>query len=197
MRQLQILRRTVVKSLAIIVACASCAHYVPPKEPPGLRTEVVVDRPFDNTWQQMIAFAGANLFGIETYEKESGLMTLSLNSSRLETYVNCGVISRGAREEQLTKLLRQPGIQTDFDVKINLVIQPKDSSQTSIKVNALYEVNSKINNWLIKMVMMWRFGSNESSDGTMTPFEDGKNVQCRSTGKIESTLLDGISGSSG
>ena len=50
----------------------------------------VIDRPFNETWDAFIQHTASSFFGIDHFEKDSGLMTLSFGHNNPSEYVDGG-----------------------------------------------------------------------------------------------------------
>ena len=86
-------------ALLLTILISSCAtvgptgtYVAPLSEYDGVYDYDVTDN-FDNTWRALIDFSSAAFFNIETYEKDSGLLTLNFGVENPNDYIDCGTIT--------------------------------------------------------------------------------------------------------
>lgn len=138
----------IVGSILLFTNCTSIkAIYKPPIEGEHSLSKYskVIDKTFDNVWDALINYAAGTFFGIDNFEKESGLLTLSFGASNPEDYITGGYwktdILYGTYElhfegdyvEYLS--LYQNGILTG---KMNIVVRKISETSTQAVVNARY-----------------------------------------------------------
>jgi hypothetical protein len=128
-------------ALAALILSGCTASYAPP-----VRTEIdpsmnsrIVNRSFDETWQTLIEYAASTFFGLDNYEKDSGLLTLSFGSSNPSQFVDGGnwkSTSPKFEGNYVDYMARHLGGR--LDGKMNIVVVPIDDENTKVTVNARY-----------------------------------------------------------
>jgi len=82
-------------SQTIMVSCVSVkAIYNPPlQEYSKTNYAKTINKSYNKVWESLINYSASTFFGIENFEKESGLLTLSFGSSNPSDYIT-GVIGK-------------------------------------------------------------------------------------------------------
>jgi len=108
-------------------------------------------KPYNEVWDALINYSASTFFGIENFEKESGLLTLSFGASNPQEYITGGYwktdVVYGINElhfegdyvEYLT--LYQNGTLVG---KMNIVVKKIDDNNTRVVVNARYVFSTAI-----------------------------------------------------
>jgi hypothetical protein len=136
-----------------LTSCVSVkAIYTPPiVDNSPLEYSKIINKPFDEVWDALINYSASTFFGIENFEKDSGLLTLSFGASNPQNYVTGGHwkadVVYGMNElhfdgdyvEYLS--LHQNGKLTG---KMNIVIKKITDSSTQVIVNARYVFSSVV-----------------------------------------------------
>lgn len=137
--------------LATFVGCVSVkATYKPPVEDNAKsKFSRIVNKPFNQVWDALINYSAGTFFGIDNFEKASGLLTLSFGASNAKEYVTGGYwktdMRYGVNElhfegdyvEYLT--MYQNG---ELSGKMNIVVRSIDENSTQVTVNARYVFSS-------------------------------------------------------
>lgn len=191
----------------IILTLSSCvsvsAIYNPPDQNSLMSSYTkIVQKNFDETWDQLINFAAGTFFGIDNFEKESGLLTLSFGTSNPQEYITGGYwkadIQAGFRElhfegdyvEYLTTY--QNGSLTG---KMNIVVKEVDDNSTKIVINARYVFTAYVidqngaeysNSWMFNSGNCGEIAVSNRIEGTPPT-----RMLCP-TYKAEKTILDAI-----
>jgi hypothetical protein len=82
--------------VAVLVTIATslygCATgtYTPPTTAQLPDYERTVDKSFDETWASLIDYSSGTFFGIDRFEKASGLLTLTFGSGEPTRFIDCG-----------------------------------------------------------------------------------------------------------
>lgn len=109
------------------------------------------NKPYSVIWEALINYSASTFFGIENFEKESGLLTLSFGASNPQEYITGGYwktdIVYGVNElhfegdyvEYLS--LYQNG---SLVGKMNIVVKKIDETNTKVVVNARYVFSTNI-----------------------------------------------------
>lgn len=126
-------------ALLLLVGCT--ATYAPPVQTdfdPSMKTRVV-DKSFDETWQTLIEYAAGTFFGLDNYEKDSGLLTLSFGASNPSQFIDGGSWkSQSPRFEGTYVDYVATYLGGRLDGKMNIVVTPVDAEHTRVTVNARY-----------------------------------------------------------
>jgi hypothetical protein len=106
--------------------------------------------PFDQTWQKLIEYAAGTFFAIESYEKESGLMTLSFSSSQPSQFVDGGYfkfsnLTTSFDGNYVDYLAQYYG--GKLEGKMNIALIRASDNQTRVTVNARYVYSCLQNTW--------------------------------------------------
>lgn len=122
----------------------SVARRAPPlhrPRPSPPQYERVVNKSFDDTWTSLIDYTSQALFGIDRFEKASGLMTLNFGSSEPARFIDCGQMKAQAAAQSIdmpyAKYLNER-FGAKLDGKMNLVVRSVDPKRTLVRVNARY-----------------------------------------------------------
>jgi len=129
----------------LVLSCAS-AKYTPPAAVSSTsissRTTATVDKPFDEVWTGLIEFASSTFFGIDTFEKDSGLLTLSFGAKNAEEFVDCGEwesevpLTGDYYRGSYVGYTQQQGAR--LDGKMNVFLKALEENKTFVRVNARY-----------------------------------------------------------
>jgi len=135
-----------VLSLLLSSCISSKSIYKPPSQE-NLQNKYIKEfnRPYNEIWDALINYSASTFFGIDNFEKESGLLTLSFGASNPQDYITGGYwktdIVYGVNElhfegdyvEYLS--LYQNG---SLVGKMNIVVKKIDDNNTRVVVNARY-----------------------------------------------------------
>src|SRR3990167_1761700 len=84
-------------AVALALAIIGCGVKYPEYQPPApqsynsdnVRT---INKNFEQTWTALIDYTSSSFFGIDNFEKDSGLMTLDFGSNDPAKFVDCGTL---------------------------------------------------------------------------------------------------------
>ena len=134
-------------SISIIIFLTSCAapvvNNIVYEEPVQIdyTKSVTFNEPFDVVWDGVIDYATESFFAISSYEKDSGLMTLSFTSTP-ENYVDCGKwIVNGTVNDYVQFMRLRPGTSVTLNGVMNLRVVERSEGQTTLTSNARYILN--------------------------------------------------------
>jgi len=131
--------------LPIGTACISADYRPPELGDHEAEYERTVDRPFDETWQALVDYAASTYFGIENFEKDSGLLTLSFGAENPGDFVDGGYWK--ARGGNLAQSIDFEGNYVDYatmylegrlQARMNIVVRPVNDETTAVRVNTRY-----------------------------------------------------------
>jgi hypothetical protein len=135
--------------LVLLPLCVGCAtaEYRAPEPPKDLANFTrTVNRSFDETWDALIEYCGGTYFGIDEFEKESGLLTLSFGATKPSHFVTGGHIDmvdyymwgvRGEFKGDYVDFLDQY-LDGDLTAKMNIVVKGTAPNKTRVTVNTHY-----------------------------------------------------------
>jgi hypothetical protein len=195
--------------LLVPLLATSCVvghfEYTPPPESTEVpEHERVVGVSFDRTWSALISVVSSDFFGIENFEKESGLMTLSFSVSPLSTAIESGHLSHTFNNMFGATLRDTPGTQPSYEGpyvdylqiyngaqltgRANLVVREVPDSeppQTAITVNLRFVVQAN--------TVSFSFNSGQRLVQEVANPEGGDPTRVmQSTGYVEGKILDAI-----
>lgn len=222
------MRPTFLVAPAAVFLLASCTNaytgtYSAPKEFVGTEAGAwkrTLDKSSDEVWTALIEYAASAFYSIETYERDSGLMTLSFGATGIADFVDGGEIevykyvsgkkkSNGRmRETGKRELLYQGNYANYLELyqkgelagRMNIVVRSLSEEQTEIAVRARYIVLSE--QTVVYQQKYYQFENKWVFDtgGRDTTIVEGPNEiedRVRSfqpTHVAESTILDGVEG---
>lgn len=194
------------------------ANYTPPSTTLQVDNARDFSAPYDKTWKAVVAHLSDTSFVIDNIDKDSGLITVSFSVSDPRTAVDCGGWTywvknlRGRRDYNndaaapyaqyevlqsgtLTNIERSAALAGKFNI---LVTSPTE--QTSrVKVTARFVQNLSFKVTPLALDSNFRrvgpltfnesIGFNTGQEGQIS----GGQTVCRSKGKLESEVLDGVS----
>lgn len=189
--------------IALLVAGCATGTYTPPTDDDGqnYKYTATIYKPYDDAWVSLVNYISSSSFGIENFEKASGLLTLTFGSGNPSEFVDCGNFSIQFPNPALSfsgpyvDYLEQR-FQGRLDGKMNIFIHSVSPSTTEIRVTTRYVLAATAINPATNYVenMQWVFDSGGSGTYYTTNPTAGTTSerQCRPTYKAEQTILEGI-----
>lgn len=193
-----------------VIFLTSCATFVPDEITyiPPTKIEYSKTEKFNNTkdevWNALIDYASESFFSINTYEKDSGLMTLTFTSTP-ERFVNCGNwIVNGADNNYVEFMRLRQGTTVKLNGVLNLRVADRESGSTSLTANARYilSISQSGNsyNYYTNQLIPYNFTDTYTFDSNSTETISISNPAagtsptrtCGPTGIAESTILSGV-----
>ena len=98
---------------------------------------IQLDQPFEDVWHALISYSGSAFFGIDNFEKASGLLTLSFTAETPSLYVTGGRLTR------IAGLTKVPILSGHASSQVVL-----DSQNSSIGASRLRSVDSYAGDWV-------------------------------------------------
>ena len=173
----------------IVVGCATSGTgvYQPPSTEvqPRSSFERTINTAYDRAWEAIIDYVSESFFAIESYEKDSGLITLSFGSARPEVYVDCGHLQYERQQRPGVVISRQGGpfvahLREQFDGsltgRLNISARAVSETATRVRVNARSVLSSTVGTWAF----------DSGSAGTVG------DRTCVPTGAAEGAILSGV-----
>ncbi len=170
--------------LCTAAATAACQNYQPPAGPPSTDNQALVAAGFDETWTALIDYAAQSTFTIQTFEKDSGLMVLGFAPGSRSQYIDCGTWRyQGLLGQTVPYAARNDTNLTLRGSKMNLRVRENSPGQTSVLVNAVYQLRDKFGSY-------WEFTSSRPATITV---RSGDQRTCRSKNVAEGEIIRDIS----
>ncbi len=187
--------------LLLIIATSSCQQYVPaghvPKRNPeytppnqadyiNISFERTINKGFDDVWSALIEYSSSTFFAINTFEKESGLLTLKFGTANPDKFIDCGEIQSVTTTYSGSAV---GGFQSwdyaDLDGAMNIFVKPISSNVTQVRVNARYIFRAS--DGYGKQI--WAFDSGGSDTKRIGGVSQ---MTCIPTHEAEEAIIDGI-----
>lgn len=181
------MKKSLLMAVFIFLGCAPI--YTAPNLPTGApQNELVLERSFDDVWTALVEHVGSTFFAIDSFGKDSGLMTLTFGSSNVSQFIDCGWLKTqnlANFDGPAIMALEREARSTSFTGRMNIVVKRESPTSTRIRVNARY-VYQAIGQ---KFAPTWTFDSN----GSATQRVGVTYVTCRPTNAAEREVLMGVS----
>lgn len=175
--------------LVLLPVLGCVPNYAPPTSPTGtIQNEITVDKSFQEVWSAVIDHATSTYFGVENFEKESGLITLSFGRRNPEQFIDCGWLKTtnlANYDGTAVQALQIEALTTSLSGRVNIVVRPETPTRTRLRANARYVYQAERR----QSKPTWTFESNTSDTQRV-----GKvMVTCRATNVAEQDILKGVS----
>ena len=196
----------VLTSVAVpISSCATIpqtsATYAPPETTPPRANEIVLNATYDQTWEALIDHASSTFFAIDTFERDSGLMTLSFGASDVDRFIDCGNIT--IRQGDVAVVFDGPYLEyiqgnfrNQLQGQMNIVVRPQGTFRTEVRVNARYVYTVTADPRAGSPPMVFSFDSNGSDTVVVDPralFGGAISRRtCQPTSVAENSVIEGI-----
>jgi hypothetical protein len=177
-------------ALCLLLLNLGCAPiYTAPNVPTGaIQNEITIDKPFQEVWSAVIDHATSTFFGVESFEKESGLMTLSFGARNPAQFIDCGWLKTtnlANYDGTALQAIQREATATSLSGRMNVVVRAETPTRTRLRANARYVFQAQGQH----SRPTWTFESNTSDTqkvGTVM-------VTCRPTNNAEQDILKGVS----
>lgn len=184
--------RTYIPLIVTVLFLQGCAtaSYTPPPTAAADPSEytIIVNKPYDVAWQDLINHASSTFFAIDQFEKDSGLMTLEFGASDAARFIDCGEWndSTGFSGNYASHLAQR--FNGTLSGKMNILVSPEGDDQSRIRVNARYIFQAPPQTWTFDT------GSSATVDvGTSAAMGTGTGVRtCKPTYVAENSVLDAL-----
>ena len=165
--------------------------------PPKLNTfTLLVEQDYDTVWTALIDHVSQSAFAIDSFEKDSGLITLAFSGSP-STYADCGdyhvVFLDGDFQGSYVQWLEQR-TSVSLSGKMNISVYRMTETVTRIRVNARYVLTSTYEQNDRMRTDTWVFDSGSSASVLVSYWsrDTDRTRMCRPTYQAESDILDAI-----
>lgn len=125
--------------------CVAGAYTPPTAETSPPHPEREIQKSFDDTWAALVDHTSKAFFGIDRFEKASGLMTLSFSSAEAERFIDCGHMKASSNHPLYPFSADMPYAQYlqtyrsgQLTGKMNLVVKSLGPTRTLVRVNVRY-----------------------------------------------------------
>ena len=178
-------------------------HYLEPREK-KIEQREVVDVEYDKLWSALVDYVSATDFKIRTYEKESGLLTLEFDATKLQDYADCGVLEfriASGTVRRSAPYVREHRQRMRFDGQMNLRVRPEGSGRTSVFINARYNLLLQFPTPTVRNArpipdIAWTFLTNQPATVELQKEQSSDPAAvfrtCQPTYAAEQKILDGI-----
>ena len=193
-------------ALTLLSGCVSTASYVPPQAYEPVINSVEIDTPRSDAWKKAVPALARQFFVINTIDQSSGLINISYSGDP-EMYVDCGIATVEtpggepfrfpyAASQSFAFMLIDPYHVTrkvTLDGRVNLVFEEVAATRTRVTASTRYVLTRVMDAFSpgkrpINLSGTVSFNTNQS--GSFGSSQDGQNVICSPTGKLERQLLD-------
>jgi len=196
-------------TLFIASASASAVYTPPAQNNSEKQFSKIINKPYDEVWDNLINYAASTYFGIENFEKESGLLTLSFGASNPEEYITGGYLKVDIKNINESRhfegdFVKYHALYNSVSLigKMQIVVKKKNEIATQVIVNAKYvfTINQKIltnsgsNLYYAYVPETWSFNSGNCGETIMAFPEDGtapNRIICP-TYKAENAILNAL-----
>jgi len=116
------------------------------KTEPKKNYDVTLNKNFNTVWNKVIDYSSKSFFGIDNFEKDSGLITLSYTGSPVG-YVDCGkfdyngYISNGTQVKDYFGTFQefaQIYYNASLSGRMNILVKKNNENETYVRVNTRY-----------------------------------------------------------
>ncbi len=132
-------------AIAPVLACATAQYQPPAASGSAEDSQREIDLSYDEVWERLVQFTAGTYFGIDNFEKESGLMTLSFGAEDPGRFVDGGRWKSTApafEGNYVDYLARYQNGQ--LTGRMNIVVTELASNRTRVRVNARYVFSSVV-----------------------------------------------------
>ncbi|MCH7535894.1 MAG: hypothetical protein IH948_09180 [Bacteroidetes bacterium] len=148
--------------------------------------QITINKTFNETWEDMVEFISTSYFGIDAFEKESGLLTLSFGEENPGRYIDCGEIHGPNYSGPLTNAANTiPVTSHVLEGRMNVFLHSESPNVTTVRVTARYVYTIQD----AQFRQIWAFNSNTSDTKSLN---QAQGVTCVSKQVAENELLEGI-----
>lgn len=206
-----------VVTLFITIGFSGCGatsnlNYTPPKQfnPNNIKNSKIVNKSFNEAWEELINNLTENSFVINNMNKDSGFINISFSSTNPSQYIDCGEWNgyfenmrgkanyyfKGEQSSQFTSMHGTSMVNTvstkSLSGRINILLQKIEKAKQNVKVNVKY-VLSGTNKYMYVYpphtnYLNWSVGFSTKNSGQA----QGGKTQCQTTGYLEEELLNYI-----
>jgi len=203
--------------LAMLGACASLdvkSNYQPPRDEP-IENAIVVQKPFDRTWDGFVRKLSQSFFEVNTISKESRLISITVKGPRANEFFDCGRLTYTVNGKPWTF---EPGEEAEFHdggfpsettvrhlvsstgTRMNIFVAPEGAG-TLFEVNSTYSLTMKqqgqsvVKNLLGQVTSRDRMATLTAGFSFTTRTADEQflgdtKITCQATGVWEKLILD-------
>lgn len=163
--------------------------YTPPEESAIESTSVTVDAEFDEAWSTLIDYASQRFFAIDSFEKDSGLLTLTFSSDP-SRFIDCGMYETDGPSYEGTYIgYAERYLNGALSGRMNLTVR-EAGAQTEIAVNTRYVFEA--GNQAQQFTWTFNTGGSDTQVVPSNNFGATQERTCRPTHEAEEEILEGI-----
>lgn len=184
--------------IGCLVALAGCAtsefDYQGPRGNPPTSQSLVLEKPFDETWDQLVDHVSKTFFSIDNFEKDSGLMIVNFSTQASRKYVECGTLNA-----KWTANYQPQSFSGDYarylgtymgatvNGRANITLLPEGADKTRVSIAARYVLSSPASP--SRPGTTWSFSTTTMDAQQVSTPKGWQTRVCRATGKFEKDLL--------
>lgn len=205
-------------AMALASCTATSSRDYKPATISHIENTIVVDAPFDTTWDRLIKNLSKEFFIINNVEKVSRIINVSFSADRPSDFVDCGVTTRtfvsgGGKKETFTYNGADPSSyktsdpqtglpylitrDTKLEGRANIYVGPSEN-KTEISVNVRYAFTVNLVVQALHAMYGFPIGAPQSQTGNygfdtgepLQKTEAGEYFQCAATGALEKRILE-------
>lgn len=180
-------------AVALLLLLTGCGvtqpTYTAPEESPIESTSVTVDAEFDEAWSTLIGYASQRFFAIDSFEKDSGLLTITFSSDP-DRFINCGMYKTDSPSYEGTYIgYAERYLSAGLSGRMNLTVREVDNG-TEIAVNTRYVFD--VTNGPQQFSWTFNTGGSDTQVVPSNNFGATQERTCRPTHQAEEEILEGI-----
>ena len=175
-------------SVFIITGC-STESYVLPQGGEPVQNEITVDAGIDETWNALVSYASGTFFGIDNFEKSSGLMTLSFSSDAPYELVDCGNFNIDGLQKfngNYAQWIWMRG--GNLNGRMNIIAQEETPGTTVLRIDTRYVITYPTDS----TVHTWSFDTNGRDTKEVYSLGNRRLRACMATGLAEKQVIEGV-----
>lgn len=153
------------------------------------------DASFDDTWAALVEHASSTFFAISSFEKSSGLMTLTFGSDQPARFIDCGHITADVAGRKIDMPYAQ--FLVDFhratlQGRMNLLARRDSDARTTVRVNSRYVFQAPASPSSADTTFSFDGESRQTLTVVGAMSGSGNTRTCGASGEAERQILDGI-----
>lgn len=183
------MRTVTILLFGLLLAGCATTNYTQPDTYENAENTITIDADLDTTWNAIIDYASSAFFGIDSFEKSSGLITLTFGADHPGAFVDCGYFKVSGLitfDDTYASWIYTNGGR--LDGRMNITARPAGENQTEIRVNSRYVVHYQTD----QGNYTWSFNTGSEDSQTVSNQAKRETRTCRATGEAEENILTGV-----
>ena len=174
--------------------------------------DIKLNKSFNTVWNSVIDYSSKSFFGIDNFEKDSGLVTVSYSGSPVG-YVDCGTfdydgfISNGTQVKNYSgnfQEFAQIYYNASLNGRMNILVKKRSESETYVRVNTRYVFSftrpHPLGIYHGSESVTWTFNAGDEANVSLIfgdmdiglAVTEPLNITCQPTYKLEQNLLSNL-----